>query len=90
MLPCLNKRWFGVECPGCGLQRSVAYLFKGDFAAAFYVYPAIYTLILLAGFLFLNLFIKFRYQNIIKISLISLNILIILVSYFIKLHRITN
>ena len=90
MLPCLNKRLFGIECPGCGIQRSVAFLLKGDFAAAFHMYPAIYTLILLSGFLIINLFVKFKYQTIIKMSLIILNVLIILISYFIKLNHHTN
>ncbi|RAV30602.1 hypothetical protein DN748_03665 [Sinomicrobium soli] len=46
MLPCINKQILGVECPGCGMQRAVALLFEGDFTAAFYMYPAIYPLIL--------------------------------------------
>lgn len=90
MLPCLNKRLFGIECPGCGMQRAVSLLFKGEFAAAFHMYPAIYSLLILAGFLIINLFIKFKYQNIMKISLLILNVLIILVSYFIKLNHIIN
>ena len=28
MLPCLNKKLFGFECLGCGLQRSIVLLFK--------------------------------------------------------------
>ena len=87
MLPCLNKRLFGIECPGCGIQRSISLLLQGEFTAAFYMYPAIYTLLLLTSFLIVNLFIKFKYQSIIKMSLIILNVLIILVSYFIKLNH---
>ncbi len=90
MLPCLNKRLFGIECPGCGIQRSLSLLLKGEFTAAFYMYPAIYTLLLLASFLIVNLFVKFKYQSIIKMSLIILNVLIILVSYFIKLNHINH
>jgi hypothetical protein len=47
MLPCLNKKIFGVDCLGCGMQRSISLLLKGDFVAAFYMYPAIYPLLLL-------------------------------------------
>ncbi|NAS32802.1 DUF2752 domain-containing protein [Flavobacteriaceae bacterium R38] len=85
MLPCLNKRLFGIECPGCGIQRSIAHLLKGEFVEAFHMYPAIYTLIILSIFLVVNLFVEFKFQNIIKFSLIILNVLIILVSYFIKI-----
>jgi hypothetical protein len=60
MLPCLNKKLFGLDCLGCGFQRSLLHVIKGDFIAAFNVYPAIYTLILLAIFLILNLKFKFK------------------------------
>ena len=87
MLPCLNKQLFGIDCLGCGIQRATALLFKGEFIAAFKIYPAIYSLLLLAGFLLLNLFVKFRLANIIKIFLIALNILIIVISYALKMNK---
>lgn len=43
MLPCLNKMIFGIDCPGCGMQRALALLFQGDFQAAFELYPPVYT-----------------------------------------------
>ena len=46
MLPCLNKQLFGIDCLGCGIQRATALLFKGEFIAAFKIYPAIYSLLL--------------------------------------------
>ncbi|MEZ4857628.1 MAG: DUF2752 domain-containing protein, partial [Flavobacteriaceae bacterium] len=88
MLPCLNKQLFGIECLGCGIQRATALLFKGEFMAAFKMYPAIYTLILLVLFLLSTFFIKYKFQKIIKISLIILNVVIIIVSYFIKMNSI--
>lgn len=88
MLPCLNKKLFGVECLGCGLQRSVALLFNGDFEGAFYMYPAVYTLILLVSFLVINLFSKFKFDYQIKIFLVTINILIIVISYFIKMNQL--
>ena len=44
MLPCMNKQLFGVECPGCGTQRAIAFLLEGEFYEAFKIFPAIYTL----------------------------------------------
>ena len=55
MLPCLHKEIFGVDCLGCGIQRATALLFRGEFIAAFKMYPAIYTLFLLVGFLVFDL-----------------------------------
>ena len=88
MLPCLNKQLFGIECLGCGIQRAAALLFRGEFIAAFKMYPAIYTLFLLVVFLIFTFFIKFKYQKPIKIFLIAINIIIIIVSYFLKMNAI--
>jgi len=85
MLPCLNKQLFGVDCPGCGMQRSMSLLFQGEFVAAFKMYPAIYTIVLLIFFLIFNLFVKFKYDHKLKIGLIILNAIIIAVSYIIKI-----
>jgi len=88
MLPCLNKKLFGLDCLGCGFQRSLLYVIKGDFIVAFNVYPAIYTLILLAIFLILNLKFKFKSGKKIIIIFTIINVLIIITSYFIKMKPI--
>ncbi len=87
MLPCLNKQLFGVECLGCGIQRATLFFFRGEFLMAFKVYPAIYTLYLLALFLIFNLFIKFKYDFSIKMGLIILNVIIVVASYLIKIFN---
>ena len=84
MLPCLNKKLFGVECMGCGLQRSFLLLFKGQFVEAFYMYPAIYTLILLFTFIGINTFKKFKYANKIILILAIINGVVILTSFILK------
>ena len=60
MLPCLNKKLFGFECMGCGLQRGISLLFHGEFIAAFKMYPAIFTLIPLAIIIITSFFYKFK------------------------------
>jgi len=85
MLPCLNKKIFGIDCLGCGMQRATAFLFQGEFIAAYKMYPAIYTLILLLGFIIFNMFLKFKFDSIIRLTLIAINVIIILVSYIIKI-----
>ena len=87
MLPCINKKLFGIDCMGCGFQRAFSLLLKGDFIAAFQMYPAIYTLLLLGLFLIAGLFVKFKYSEKIKIGLVILNLLIIVVSYIIKINQ---
>ena len=84
MLPCLNKTLFGVECMGCGLQRSISLIFQGEFVAAFNMYPAIYTLILLFGFIVINAFKNFKHGNKIILILAVLNAIIIITSFILK------
>jgi hypothetical protein len=88
MLPCLNKKLFGLDCLGCGFQRALFAVLKGDFATAFNVYPAIYTLLLTAIYLILNLKFKFKNSKKVIIVLAIINVLIIIVSYFIKMKPI--
>ena len=90
MLPCLNKLLFGIDCPGCGIQRSLAHIIHGEFIEAFKMYPAIYTMIFLGGFILINLKMKFKYAQKIILTLAIINVLIIIVSYVIKMNSIIN
>ncbi|MCG9972044.1 DUF2752 domain-containing protein [Christiangramia crocea] len=90
MLPCLNKTLFGVECTGCGAQRAAVLLFQGKFTDAFFMYPAIYSLVILLVFLLFNLFYKFKYDYSIKMGLIIFNAVIIAIAYVIKMTHIFN
>ncbi len=83
MLSCQWKL-AGVECMGCGMQRSIIHLLKGEFAEAFYIYPAIYTLGIML--IFLGLHLKFNFVNghLILKWLFILNIIIIISSYIFK------
>lgn len=85
MLPCLNKKYLGFECMGCGIQRSAALLLKGEFIEAFYMYPAIYPLIALLGFLLVNQFTTIKYANKTIIFLAILTVSTIIISYLIKI-----
>lgn len=84
MLPCLNKKYLGFECMGCGLQRSVALILKGEFIEAFMMYPAIYPLISLLGFLIINQFRTLKYANFIIPALSILTVGAVIISYALK------
>ena len=84
MIPCLNKKLLGFECMGCGIQRSAALIFHGDLIAAFYMYPAIYSLILLFLAIGINIFFKFKHANKIINILAIITICIIVISFIIK------
>ena len=81
MLPCFTKKLFGFDCPGCGLQRALVHLVKGEFGAAFEMYPAIYPMFLLFGFLMLDKVYPFKFSNIITIALMVTTVTTILINY---------
>jgi len=88
LLPCLNKSLFGIDCPGCGIQRAFIFLIKGEFVAAFNMYPAIYTLLLFGVFLLIKSKVKFKNSKKIIISFATINVLVIIISYCIKMKPI--
>ena len=57
-LPCLFKKYFHIDCPGCGFQRSIIALLKGNIAESFLLFP---TTIVFMIF-FIGLFINNKYQ----------------------------
>ncbi len=85
MLPCLNKKLFGIDCVGCGMQRAVVLLFKGEFTAAFHMYPAIYPLLILLAFIGLNFFVQFKNDGLVKTSLMIITAVTMIASYVIKM-----
>lgn len=82
---CPFKQTFGVDCPGCGIQRSIVALFRGDLATSVKLYPA--TIPLIALLLFALLHIKFDFNKgafLIKVLYSSVAI-IILINYIYKI-----
>lgn len=90
MLPCLNKKMFGIDCPGCGMQRSIVHLTKGEFSEAYQMYPPVFTFIPLIIFIALNYKFKFKYGTKIIITLAIINTVVILVNYYFKMTRLYN
>ncbi|MCD6544270.1 MAG: DUF2752 domain-containing protein [Flavobacteriaceae bacterium] len=85
LLSCQWKDSLGVECMGCGLQRSFIHMLKGEFTEAFYIYPAIYILIGMLIFFGLHAKFNFLKGDLILKWLLILNVVIILVSFIYKI-----
>ncbi|WP_318311375.1 DUF2752 domain-containing protein [Flagellimonas crocea] len=90
MLPCLNKKLLGIECPGCGMQRSANLLLHGEFVAAFKMYPAIYPILMLLFFLIASSFFHFKHSSKIRMVLMFLTAGTIIVSYILKMNNLFN
>jgi hypothetical protein len=86
MVPCMNKSIFGIDCMGCGTQRSLVLLLNGEFIEAFNMFPAIYTLLLFGLTISLHLLDKKRnYLTSIAVLAVA-NGVIMIVSYFYKIY----
>lgn len=85
MIPCMSKKLFGMDCPGCGMQRATVMVAQGNFSQAFSMFPAIYTTIAL--FLLLGLHFIDKKRNYTKaiIPIAILNAIIMIIAYFYKL-----
>ncbi|WP_394336311.1 DUF2752 domain-containing protein [Flavobacterium psychrotolerans] len=81
----MNKKLFGVECLGCGTQRALVLILRGEFTAAFHMFPAIFTTLLFFMVLGLNFIDKSRNYHKIIIGLAIVNAIIMIVSYIYKM-----
>jgi len=84
-MTCPYKVLSGLDCPGCGMQRSFIELLKGHFWGSFILYPALIPTIFTLVFTGCHLIFNFKNgATIIKYSFIS-TVIIVLVSFFIKM-----
>ena len=85
MIPCLSKTLFGVECLGCGFQRALLLVLKGEWDEAFVMYPAVYSM--LAMFCGIVLFYTTKKttttKNVLTI-LIAINLVFVIGGYVYK------
>jgi hypothetical protein len=84
MFPCISKTLFGIECLGCGFQRSFVFLLEGDFNAALKMYPAILTSLILIPFVGLHCIDSKRNYKKILTVLVILNGIIMIGGYYYK------
>lgn len=82
MSPCFYKDNFGVECPGCGFQRSFIELLKGNIVESIKLYPALIPMLSLGILLFAQILFRFeKGWKIIKI--LTLATLVVFVGQYI-------
>ncbi len=60
MLACPYKKYLGINCFGCGMQRSLIALLKGNFLESLKLYPALIPMLLLFIFLIAHLVFKLK------------------------------
>ena len=84
-LPCPFKYLTGVDCPGCGFQRSLLALLQGDLSRSLHLYPATIPLLVTFGTAWpAKKLIPENWELLIKMLYIITGS-VILISYLIKL-----
>lgn len=85
MITCSWKKTVGIDCPGCGFQRSFWDLLQGEFYDSIMLFPATIPLIATIILLLLHLKFKFRHGAYSLVVFFSLSVFLILFNFFIKL-----
>jgi hypothetical protein len=86
LLRCPFKYLTGIDCPGCGFQRSVIALVQGNLYKSFVLYPAAIPLLLFFAYGIADKYFKLdTSKNILKKTFFVITGAIILVSYGVKI-----
>jgi len=83
--PCFFQEHFGFACPGCGFQRAVIELLKGNILESIKQYPALIPIIILIIVLLFHLTFRFKYGSQFLIRWFLFTVILIVGNYLIKL-----
>ncbi|MFC6103190.1 DUF2752 domain-containing protein [Olivibacter domesticus] len=88
LIPCPFKFVTGIDCPGCGFQRSLLHLMQGDLKASIQLYPPAIPLISLGIFFLVKHYFIFKKSESIATILACLVGGIIIASYIQKMWQL--
>lgn len=89
MLPCPFKYFTGLDCPGCGFQRSVLALLQGNLGKSLQLYPPAIPLLIFFAYGIAGIFFQLDTKNEwIKKTGFLITGTIVALSYFLKLYGI--
>jgi len=85
LFTCFFKSHFGIDCPGCGMQRSLIALLNGDFMQSVNYNPALIPLLITVFLLLFQLFAKKIYGGKLVMWAFIVTCFILVVNYFFKI-----
>jgi len=86
LIPCPFKYLTGIDCPGCGFQRSVIALLQGDLDKSFTLYPPAIPLLLFFAYGAADNYFKLDTPKfLVKKTLFMITGNIVLISYCLKM-----
>ena len=89
LIPCPFKYLTGIDCPGCGFQRSVVALLQGDIHKSLILYPPAIPLLLFFAYGIADKYLKLDTPKFAVIkTLFIITGSIVLISYMIKIYGV--
>lgn len=85
MLTCELKKLTGIDCPGCGIQRSFYKLLEGDIIESVKLFPALLPLFFLITYTLIHSKLMFKNGPKIILSLFIISTLLIVFNFTYKL-----
>lgn len=85
LLACPYKKYFDIDCMGCGMQRAFIALLKGDFVESFLFYPPLFSMIIMLLLLPLHLIFKFKHGAAWLKYLFIFNIAVVIINFIVKI-----
>lgn len=85
LIPCPFKYLTGLDCPGCGFQRALIFLLKGEFHKSFIQYPPTIPLLIFFTFMLVESQLKFDKKDLLKKALFIITGYIVIISFGIKI-----
>lgn len=81
---CIIKSNLGFECPGCGTQRAIIALLKGNVFESLTIHPGVLLFMITFLMLIVQLFVQFKKGGWIIMCLFILSVAATLVNYVIR------
>lgn len=83
--PCLIKSLTGHECPGCGSQRALILLMRGDFWGSLHAWPALLPLLITVLFILIHFVFRFRRGGQIILFMLVFAMIVATINFFVKI-----
>lgn len=91
LLPCPFKFLTGIDCPGCGFQRSIIALLNGNLSLSLQLYPAAIPILVVWAYAIASRFVKLDTSKRVVFKTLCMVVgFIIIISYCVKMWHLYN
>lgn len=87
-MACSVKSHLGIECPGCGTQRSLIALFRGDILASIQQHPGVILFIITLLIVAVQIIFKFKNGGTVAMWFFIGTVAVTMINYILKMTHI--